>query len=1166
MRSLALAWVYASPAAGQTHDLSVPEQALSQSLKQVGQQTGASILFAPSVVEGLRGHALRGQMTARQAVDELLRGSGLVAVPDGAGFLIERPPQVSIAPVAPPRETLARPAPVREVRDLSLPVEQVVVSPTRILSSGFNAPTPLTVVTAAELQAKAKPNVFETLTDLPQLQGSTGVQYNTGATSNGLIGLSAFNLRGLSALRTLTLLDSQRVVPSNYNGVVDISEIPQMLIQRVDVVTGGASASWGSDAVAGVINFVTEKKYEGFRMNAMAGLSTYGDMGTVNFQVAAGSRFAGGRGHFEMAGEYSYNDGLLPRYPTNLNYGTQPENLEGRQLFRLSGTAGFGTGNSPAGLADTIYGPLPQNATSSNYGSVAGGTRVGVAFDAQGKPYKFNLAGNCYVAPKGAVNPNTGAVLNSNTILGTVSGTCFGTPSNPGDQSQHGFVTGLVMPLTRGSLYSRVSYDLTPNTEIYATLLYSAARTQNTPAQGTNGKALNIKCDNPYMLQTGLYASTATCLADYPNGIPLNSGGESVPLNQQVFFLRTTRRYVVGGNGVFDLLGKSWTWDSYFQHGESDAGLHIENMLLAQSPVDAVATAAHGGNVVQCSALNRWNLASDAVSGPQGTIVCRNTVAQSFGCVPFNPFGAGPINPVAQAYIFNQNQPGGTTIGPSAVETVRQEAFSFSVNGSPMDDWAGPVSVAAGYEYREEHYSQRGDPYGAGVSWSTPATVNEPCTDPAIDCGFSSLGSLGSYSAGNYHNGRGTYHVNEAFVEFGVPLLDDSFWGKADLDIGGRYARYSTAGDAITWKVGLTWDTPVPGVRLRALQSRDVRAPNLSELFAPVTGVNACVQNDVTRTPTYNGQQDCLQINEGNRLLKPERSQTTSIGLVWQPESIPGFQISMDYFRIRVQGVIAALPNLQYYEDLCILANNPSFCGQDVITTANGVNQSLSNPGGPTEAQIAQGITNVPNQITAVHSKPFNASSLTTDGFDIEAGYQFDLQDYDVPGTFNLRSLATHVSKFILDPGNISGVQRNVELAGNLGGTASGQTYTQSGGTVMTWKLQEVQSYQDDVWGFNLTERWYADGVSTNKNTIVCAPGTCPKGTFQSPTINYNRVDAVLYLDVGFNWNVTPRTQLYTRIDNVTNLMPPDTQAQLAANSVYDVVGRMYRVGVRFND
>ena len=119
-----------------------------------------------------------------------------------------------------------------------------------------------------------------------------------------------------------------------------------------------------------------------------------------------------------------------------------------------------------------------------------------------------------------------------------------------------------------------------------------------------------------------------------------------------------------------------------------------------------------------------------------GQIVCRNTIAQAFGCVPFNPFGGDPDHPGQIAYFDGQNGPGGTTIGPTAIQTVRQEAFSFSVNGSPIDDWAGPVAVAAGYEYREEHYSQRADPYSGGITASTPATVNEPCTDPFIDCGL----------------------------------------------------------------------------------------------------------------------------------------------------------------------------------------------------------------------------------------------------------------------------------------------------------------------------------------------------------------------------------------------------------------------------------------------
>src|SRR6516225_7295705 len=189
-------------------------------------------------------------------------------------------------------------------------VEQVVVSSTRLQAAGFDAPTPTTVVSAADLQASAKPSVFDSITQLPQLQGSTGVGYNTGSTTTGLIGLSALGLRGLSPLRTLVLMDSERVVGGNFNSVVDISQMPQMLIQRVDVVTGGASASWGSDAVTGVINFVTDKKFEGFKLNVNGGISNYADDPEAQVQFAAGTAFMGGRAHFEISGDFTSEAGI----------------------------------------------------------------------------------------------------------------------------------------------------------------------------------------------------------------------------------------------------------------------------------------------------------------------------------------------------------------------------------------------------------------------------------------------------------------------------------------------------------------------------------------------------------------------------------------------------------------------------------------------------------------------------------------------------------------------------------------------------------------------------------------------------------------------------------------------------------------------------------------
>ena len=193
---------------------------------------------------------------------------------------------------------------------------------------------------AADLEAQAKPSVFDALTQLPQLQGSTGVSYNTGSTTSGLDGLSALGLRGLSPLRTLVLLDSERVVSGNFNGVVDVSQMPQMLIQRVDVVTGGASASWGSDAVAGIINFITDKKFEGFKMNAQAGTVDLWrcQHGHMLFEAAAGSAASpAATATSKCAGEYSYNDGLSAAHSGNAQQHTaNPEDIGGRTHSRAN--------------------------------------------------------------------------------------------------------------------------------------------------------------------------------------------------------------------------------------------------------------------------------------------------------------------------------------------------------------------------------------------------------------------------------------------------------------------------------------------------------------------------------------------------------------------------------------------------------------------------------------------------------------------------------------------------------------------------------------------------------------------------------------------------------------------------------------------------------------
>ena len=189
-------------------------------------------------------------------------------------------------------------------------LQEIVVTGSRITSSGYTQPTPTSMISAEDIELEAAPNLFNTIAELPVLQGSTGRKTFVNSTSSGATGLSSFSLRNLGTIRTLTLLDGQRVTPANVTGVVDVSQFPQLLVKRVDVVTGGASASYGSDAIGGVVNFVTDKEFEGFKTNVEAGRTTYGDDESITAQAAWGDAFLDDRLHVQVSGEYGKEDGV----------------------------------------------------------------------------------------------------------------------------------------------------------------------------------------------------------------------------------------------------------------------------------------------------------------------------------------------------------------------------------------------------------------------------------------------------------------------------------------------------------------------------------------------------------------------------------------------------------------------------------------------------------------------------------------------------------------------------------------------------------------------------------------------------------------------------------------------------------------------------------------
>jgi iron complex outermembrane receptor protein len=945
-------------------------------------------------------------------------------------------------------------------------LNEVVVTGSRITSAGFTQPTPTTMLSAPEIEKVAQPNLFDAIAELPSLTGSTGRTTFANSTSSGAQGLSSFSLRNLGTIRTLTLLDGQRVTPANITNVVDVSQFPQLLVKRVDVVTGGASASYGSDAIGGVVNFVTDTKFVGFKSNVELGETTYQDDKNATVQAAWGKAFLNDRLHVELSGEYGKENGV----PSG-GFGVD------------SGAGGRTWWKSPAfqvrPISQTTDGKpqytVIQNAQSyqyAKYGLITSGPLQGTGFGVNGTPYTFQYGSN-------------GVPLGNGQVSNCFSPFCVG-----GDLSGIvGNTTSLAARLQRTVGYTRIGFDLNDNNEVYVNFTGARVTSTNQPNAGAEKTAnLTIQCDNPYLPAS----IQATCLTNYPTGGFQfgTSNGEFLPNPVSVDAKRQLLRFVAGADGSGDIFGTKWSYNGYFAHGTNRTNIDVRNI----------------------SVTPRYNAAIDAVMAPDGTIVCRNAAAQASGCKPLDVIGQVQVDPAALAYVLPAN-------GPQQRVRQVEDVVSFNVSGEPFSLWAGPVAFATGAEYRNESYVTRADPYGNGVTADSPYSAAYPA-DPVVRT------SGNNWYAGNYHNGQGSYHVEEAYIEQNVPLLKWDPIGAADLNFAIRQTKYSTSGNVTAWKVGGTWKTPLSGLSFRAVTSRDIRAPNLSELFAPTVVTNSFVISN-GKNITVLGE------TVGNPNLKPEISRNTTFGVVLaQPDFLPGFSASIDYYDIKIANEISTL-TAQNEVDLCA-AGNQELCSQMLLTS------TVAN-------------TNY------VKVQAFNLAKAREKGFDIEAMYRMGLDALRIPGSLTVRGLATHTISFLTDSGIIGTIP--VQSAGvNLG------TSVNSGG-IPHWKAYFTQSWDTDKMGLTITERWFSNGVYSNE-FIECQTN-CPVSTVAHTTINSNVMKGATYIDLGGTYNVMENLTAYFKVDNLLNKAPepaPQTSVFYGVNPyLYDVLGRMYRVGVRMS-
>lgn len=912
-------------------------------------------------------------------------------------------------------------------------VEEVVVTGSRAVTNGANAPTPVTVVSSTELQAAAPTGVADALNQLPVLQNSLRPA-TTGSSATGAAGNGAnlLSLRGLGTSRTLVLLDGRRLTPSNYSGSTDVNLIPQALLSRVDIVTGGASAAYGSDAVAGVVNFILDTKFTGFKGEIQGGVSSRSDNESGKIGLTWGRGFAGDRGHVLVSVDGYHNKGI------GLDYGGRTWADAGWALLPATGTP------------SNVIAPDGRFSTATYGGLITSGP----------------LANQMFM-PDGTLAPFQVGNLRSATVMSGGDGAAGRT--------------NLVPSLTTQTAYAYAEYEVMPALTVFGSASFGEVTTKY-PAitggrqQGT--EAYTIYNDNAFLPAAVKARMQQLGITQFSMG---RFGRDWGPVNIRTY--TATWDVTVGAKGDF---GEGWQYSAYYERGNS-----ISTVYTAGNPY-----------------FDHMYRAADAVVNPAtGQIVCRTSLTNpNEGCVPINLFGDGAPSAAAKAYVVG-------TAYSHLVTT--QDVAAFDVRGEPFELWAGPLSLAFGAEYRKITADQIVDAVSASVKAANGVR------------GFptSAVGGLGGFQQSNPQPIAGEFSIKEGFFEVDVPLAKDlplidvlSFNGAV------RYAEYSTAGGATTWKAGFSY-SPWQDLRFRLTQSRDIRAPNISELFTGSQQTNG----QGVRDPLFGGQSFVVvRQTNGNVDLVPEEADTLTVGFVYQPSWLPGASFSVDYYDIDIAKVITPL-GVQQVVDGC-QAGDATLCSY-VLRNA---------PVAPATV----------GTINTVRTPTYNLDGRKTRGIDFEAGYRTEMDNLfpGTPGSLSLRALATYTDKLITVTAGVP-----VDRAGDVGGTGlSGAPH---------WQGVLSAAYDNDRFSTFVQFRYIGGGAFDA--TLTSAQ--------LSPA--QNTIRDVIYVDFTARYKFEVAGVKYEAYGTVNNLFDQDppitpngavTTPRSANPNRYDFVGRYFVGGLRF--
>jgi iron complex outermembrane recepter protein len=773
------------------------------------------------------------------------------------------------------------------------PVEEVTVTGSRIATSGLNTPTPVTAVTADDLQSMAPGTFIDALKQLPQFYNTITTQQAVGGSVAA--GGSSVNLRGAGAQRTLVLLDGRRLGPANKFGTVDIGIVPEALIRSVEAVTGGASAAYGADAVSGVVNFRLDTGFDGIKYSAQVGTTTYGDGDNYRFSVAYGTDI-GQRGHLIASAEYFENDGI-----------ESLESLRDRSdIYKLNALVTNPDPNGPTFLRERFV--SPTNYTAGGILLQPGSSLDHVEFlpdgSGQFRPLPFSgigrLSGGCNCQARPALD--------------------YGVDAD----------TQVDTPADRTSLFAHYDYDLNERNSFFVETLLAENFTDPNwqtvallgPWQG------RVFADNPFLPDE----IRQTMQSEGRDSVGFGIFTPNTPGNPfGGARLQGENRYGQFTSGFSHslsdgFLAGGWTLDSYVQYAQNaqrtiiPAGMRTDRLFLAM----------------------------DAVTGPGGEPVCRVTLANPGifdKCVPINLFGG--VDAVSSAAANYVTDDGKVARGRTTEQVAEVTLTGDITRGS--GGVLGPISAAFGLSWRQQDLNvSTPDPCD-----EFPCTVdNVRLSDlglmspdlrgilPEFDAfgnpdpngipglrhvppGFAGDSNSSTVLFSSQRSVEGGYSVREAFFEFRIPLLD----GRLNLDEAYRFASYTGAGDEPAWKSGVSYQV-TDRFRIRATRSQDVRAPTLRERYEQQRGgVNVMDpenNNDTISTASFSG---------GNPNVGLETASTNTVGIVYEP--VERFSVTFDWYDIDLDGAIGQL-GAQTIVDTCFQSGGQSSLCEFVVRDATG--------------------------------------------------------------------------------------------------------------------------------------------------------------------------------------------------------------------------------------